>query len=61
MAENIHRDLKPNNVLVVLQDGKPVPKIIDGVSAYRVSRPAVTRSPLRSNAAAFSRMGTKSS
>jgi serine/threonine protein kinase len=25
----IHRDLKPSNVLVALQDGEPVPKIID--------------------------------
>ncbi|WP_436714508.1 serine/threonine-protein kinase [Roseiconus lacunae] len=25
----IHRDLKPNNVLVTLQDGKPLPKVID--------------------------------
>jgi serine/threonine protein kinase len=25
----IHRDLKPTNVLVTLQDGKPVPKVID--------------------------------
>jgi serine/threonine protein kinase/formylglycine-generating enzyme required for sulfatase activity len=25
----IHRDLKPNNVMVTLQDGKPVPKVID--------------------------------
>ena len=25
----IHRDLKPNNILVELQDGEPVPKIID--------------------------------
>src|SRR5262249_48887178 len=25
----IHRDIKPSNVLVMSQDGKPVPKIID--------------------------------
>jgi len=25
----IHRDLKPTNVLVAIQDGKPVPKVID--------------------------------
>ena len=25
----IHRDLKPSNVLVTLQDGQPIPKIID--------------------------------
>jgi serine/threonine protein kinase len=25
----IHRDVKPSNVLVTMQDGKPVPKIID--------------------------------
>src|SRR5205814_3389079 len=25
----MHRDLKPQNVLVTVQDGKPVPKIID--------------------------------
>ena len=25
----IHRDLKPNNVLVTLHDGRPVPKVID--------------------------------
>src|SRR5262249_34134006 len=25
----IHRDLKPSNVLVALQDGQPVPKVID--------------------------------
>ena len=29
----IHRDIKPNNVMVTLHDGKPVPKVIDfGVS-----------------------------
>src|SRR5207344_1327264 len=25
----IHRDIKPNNVMVTLYDGKPVPKVID--------------------------------
>src|SRR5256885_1582253 len=25
----IHRDVKPSNVLVTMQDGKPVPKVID--------------------------------
>src|SRR5207248_11138164 len=25
----IHRDVKPSNVLVALQDGRPVPKVID--------------------------------
>ena len=25
----IHRDIKPTNILVTLQDGEPVPKIID--------------------------------
>ncbi|MCH8970155.1 MAG: serine/threonine protein kinase, partial [Planctomycetes bacterium] len=25
----IHRDIKPNNVMVTLHDGKPVPKVID--------------------------------
>jgi eukaryotic-like serine/threonine-protein kinase len=25
----IHRDIKPSNVLVMIRDGKPVPKIID--------------------------------
>src|SRR5204863_4770504 len=25
----IHRDLKPTNVLVAIQDGRPVPKVID--------------------------------
>ncbi|MBI4603687.1 MAG: protein kinase [Planctomycetes bacterium] len=34
----IHRDLKPSNVLVVLADGKPVPKIIDFGIAKSVSR-----------------------
>ena len=25
----VHRDLKPGNVLVVEEDGRPVPKVID--------------------------------
>ena len=43
----IHRDLKPNNVLVTIQEDKPVPKIIDfGVAkatAHRLTeRPVYT-------------------
>ncbi len=35
----IHRDLKPTNVLVTLQDGKPVPKIIDfGIAKATAAR-----------------------
>ena len=35
----IHRDLKPSNVLVMEQDGRPVPKVIDfGVA--KATRPA---------------------
>jgi len=35
----IHRDLKPGNVLVAIQDGKPVPKIIDfGVAKATAQR-----------------------
>ena len=35
----IHRDLKPSNVLVTLQDGQPVPKIIDfGVAKATTQR-----------------------
>src|SRR2546422_1453117 len=37
----IHRDLKPTNVLVTLQDGKPVAKVIDfGVAKATQSRSA---------------------
>ena len=36
----IHRDLKPSNVLVVEEDGRPVPKIIDFGIAKALSREA---------------------
>jgi eukaryotic-like serine/threonine-protein kinase len=35
----IHRDLKPSNVLVVLYDGKPVPKVIDFGVAKAAGQP----------------------
>ena len=35
----IHRDIKPSNVLVTLQDGSPVAKVIDfGVAKATVQR-----------------------
>jgi serine/threonine protein kinase len=36
---NIHRDLKPTNVLVALYDGKPVPKVIDFGVAKAAGQP----------------------
>ncbi len=37
----VHRDLKPSNVLVTVQDGQPVPKVIDfGVAKATGQRPA---------------------
>jgi DNA-binding SARP family transcriptional activator len=35
----IHRDVKPSNVLVCLQDGKPVPKVIDFGVAKAMHQP----------------------
>src|SRR5262249_44026478 len=35
----IHRDLKPSNVLVSLQDGQPVPKVIDFGIAKATAQP----------------------
>ena len=34
----IHRDVKPSNVLVMLEDGKPVPKVIDFGVAKAISQ-----------------------
>ena len=39
----IHRDLKPSNVLVALQDGQPVPKIIDFGVAKATTQPLTER------------------
>lgn len=35
----IHRDLKPSNILVTLQDGQPIPKIIDFGIAKATAQP----------------------
>lgn len=42
----IHRDLKPTNVLVTLQDGLPVPKVIDFGIAKALSQPLTDRALL---------------
>jgi serine/threonine protein kinase len=39
----IHRDVKPSNVLVCVQDGKPVPKVIDFGVAKATSEPLTQR------------------
>ena len=39
----IHRDIKPNNVLVALYDGKPVPKVIDFGIAKTAGQPLTDR------------------
>jgi serine/threonine protein kinase/tetratricopeptide (TPR) repeat protein len=40
----IHRDVKPSNVLVAIQDGKPVPKIIDFGVVKALHQPLTERS-----------------
>jgi serine/threonine protein kinase/tetratricopeptide (TPR) repeat protein len=39
----IHRDLKPNNILVSLHDGQPVPKVIDFGLAKAIQEPLTER------------------
>lgn len=39
----IHRDVKPSNVLVAIEDGKPVPKVIDFGVAKALHQPPVDR------------------
>ncbi|MCW5556882.1 MAG: serine/threonine protein kinase, partial [Verrucomicrobiae bacterium] len=41
----IHRDLKPSNILVVEQDGRPVPKVIDFGIAQAIQSAGDSRSP----------------
>jgi serine/threonine protein kinase len=40
----IHRDVKPSNVLIAIQDGKPVPKVIDFGIAKAIAQPLTEKS-----------------
>jgi serine/threonine protein kinase/tetratricopeptide (TPR) repeat protein len=40
----IHRDVKPSNVLIMMQDGKPVPKVIDFGIAKAIDQKLTERS-----------------
>jgi serine/threonine protein kinase len=42
----MHRDIKPGNVLVALQDGKPVPKVIDFGLAKAIGQPLTDETQL---------------
>ncbi len=42
----IHRDLKPSNVLVTVQDGNPVPKVIDFGIAKAIEEPLTEKTVL---------------
>jgi serine/threonine protein kinase len=39
----IHRDIKPSNILVAMQDGEPVPKVIDFGVAKALTQPLTER------------------
>src|SRR6188768_1877161 len=39
----IHRDIKPSNILVAMQDGQPVPKVIDFGVAKALHQPLTER------------------
>ncbi len=50
----IHRDIKPSNILVTLQDGQSIPKLID----FGIARPTDEGFPIPSDAARLAPIGT---